>query len=109
MIDDKWYRVLKLLVQLLLPAAGTLYFLVIGPDPILGVLLTVDLVLGTILLFMQREYASHIGLGDLIVERDEEGIEGLRLALDHTPEELAGKYEVRFKVKREPPPLKAVS
>lgn len=99
MVSDKLYDGLRFLVQVLLPGAGTLYFLLQGADSVLGGILVAVFVLGVLLRLSQRVYAKRIGHGDLLVEEDADGAAGLRLALEQTPEELVAQREVRFKVK----------
>lgn len=106
MITGKLYDWLKWIAQIFLPALGTLYFTIaeiwgLGHGVnIVGTIMAVDLFLGVLLGISQVTYAKQIGQGDLLVEEDETGAKSMRLALDHTPEELATKQEVRFKVKK---------
>lgn len=108
MITGKTYDVLRWIAQVLLPFVGFLYFIGSGiwdwsnGETFLAIVIIVDLVLGVMLWISQMVYATHIGLGDLLVEEDPQtGARGLRLALDETPEELADRQEVRFKVKKQ--------
>jgi hypothetical protein len=106
MITGKRYDWLKLLAQIILPAVGTLYYILAGllelgeTDNVVGTIMAIDLGLGVFLWISQRVYAQNIGQGDLVVEDDAMGEPSMRLELDHTPEELADKREVRFKVKK---------
>ena len=110
MITGKKYDVLHWIAQVLLPTLGVLYFIGVGlwdwsnGESVLGAILIVDMLLGGVLWVSQVAYTQHIGQGDLLVEEDPHtGTQGLRLALDNTPEELVAKREVRFKVKKERP------
>lgn len=106
MITGKLYDWLKWIAQIFLPALGTLYFTLAGiwslghADDVVGTIMAVDLFLGLLLGISQVNYAKQVGQGDLLVEEDETGAKGMRLELDQTPEELATKKEVRFKVKQ---------
>lgn len=104
MITGKLYDWLKLIAQIFLPTVGTLYFAfsenLPKADTVVGTIIAVDLFLGVVLYVSQGVYAMKIGRGDLVVGEDENGADGMRLILDHTPEELAKMKEVRFKVKK---------
>jgi hypothetical protein len=105
MLTGKLYDWLKWTAQIILPACGTLYYALAdilnlaSAYSVVGVVVTIDFLLGVWLGISQWVYAKQIGQGDLLVNEDEDGA-GMRLELDHTPEELATKQEVRFKVKR---------
>lgn len=109
MITGKLYDWLKWIAQILLPLLGTLYFAFSGSldlpkvDVVIGVIIALDLFLGIVLWISHFAYIMQIGQGDLLVEEDATGAMGMRLALDQTPEELASKKEVRFKVKKASP------
>lgn len=106
MITGKLYDYLKFLAQIALPALATLYFTLAqiwglpAAENVVGTIMAVDLFLGVLLGISQVNYAKQVGQGDLLVEEDETGAKGMRLELDQTPEELATKKEVRFKVKQ---------
>jgi len=108
-ITGRLYDWLKWIAQIFLPALGTLYYTLAGiwglpsADEVVGTIMAVDLFLGLLLGISQVSYNKQVGRGDLIVDEDEDGSQGLRLELDQTPEELAGKKEVRFKVTRKTP------
>jgi len=108
-ITGKKYDWLKWIAQILLPLLGTLYFAFSGildlpkVDVVIGVIIVLDLILGTVLWISQVMYIMQVGQGDLLIEEDETGAMGMRLALDQTPDELARKKEVRFKVKKDIP------
>lgn len=108
MITGKRYDWLKWCAQLLLPALGTLYYILatifgFGETAnVVGTIMAVDLLLGVFLNISQVKYGKHVGHGDLVVEEAETGETSMRLELDNTPEELASKQEIRFKVKRKP-------
>jgi hypothetical protein len=105
MITGPLYDKLKFLAQILLPALGTLYFTLAGiwglpaAEQVVGSIVAIDAFLGVALGLSQQAYGRKVGKGTLHVEKNEEGT-GMRLELDETPEQLAGKEEVRFKVQR---------
>jgi len=108
MITGPLYDKLKFLAQIALPAVGTLYFALAGiwglpaAEQVVGTIVAVDTFLGVLLGISQTKYLDQkVGEGTLHVETDAAGETGMRLELDKTPEELAGKEEVRFQVKRE--------
>lgn len=109
MITGKLYGWLKWIAQILLPALGALYFAfsrlwnLPNVETIVGIIIAVDLFLGVVLWISQLVYAMRIGQGDLVINEDPSGEVGMRLELDQTPEELARKKEVRFKVKKNSP------
>lgn len=105
MIKGKAYDYLKFTAQILLPALGALYFGLAGiwglpsAEEVVGTIVVVDTFLGVLLGISQNQYLNNnVGEGQLHVERDAAGELGMRLELDETPEDLAGKDEVRFKV-----------
>lgn len=107
MITGKLYDYLKFLAQILLPALGALYFGLAGiwglpsAEEVVGTIVVVDTFLGVLLGISQNQYLNNkVGAGTLHVEKDETGETGMRLELDQTPEQLAAKDEVRFKVNR---------
>lgn len=107
MITGPLYDKLKFLAQVLLPALGTLYFALAqiwglpSAEEVVGTIVAVDTFLGVLLGISQAQYMNNkVGEGTLHVEQDATGETGMRLALDETPEQLAGKDEVRFKVKK---------
>lgn len=108
MITGKRYDWLKWVAQLLLPAVGTVYYILAGilglgeADNVVGTIIAIDLVLGVFLNISQVKYGKNVGHGDLVVEEAETGETSMRLELDNTPEELASKQEIRFKVKKKP-------
>ena len=112
MITGKLYDWLKWIAQILLPFLGTLYFAFSGildlpsVEAIVGTIMVLDLLLGTVLWISQVTYIMQTGRGDLLIEEDESGAVGMRLELDETPEDLARKREVRFKVKKKSPKQK---
>lgn len=105
MITGPLYDKLKFVAQILLPALGTLYFTLAGiwglpaAEQVVGTIVAIDAFLGILLGITQTKYLNEeVGQGILHVEKTEDG-KGMRLELDETPEELAGKSEVRFKVR----------
>jgi hypothetical protein len=107
MITGPWYDRFKFLAQIALPAVGTLYFTLASiwglpaAQEVVGTIVAVDAFLGILLGISQNQYMKNdVGEGQLHVEMDAAGETGMRLELDETPEELAGKEEVRFKVRK---------
>jgi hypothetical protein len=107
MITGPAYDKLKFLAQILLPALGALYFGLAGiwglpsAEEVVGTIVVIDTFLGVVLGLSQAKYVSEkVGEGQLHVETDAAGETGMRLELAETPEELATKDEVRFKVNR---------
>lgn len=107
MITGPLYDKLKFTAQILLPALGTLYFTLAGiwglpaAEEVVGTIVAIDAFLGILLGISQKQYLDNkVGAGTLHVETDEAGEKGMRLELDETPEQLAGKEEVRFAVQR---------
>lgn len=108
MITGPLYDKLKWLAQIGLPAMGTLYFALAqiwglpSAEEVVGTVVAIDTFLGVLLGISQNQYLDKkVGEGTLHVEQDREtGEKGMRLELDETPEELAGKEEVRFRVQR---------
>lgn len=105
MITGPLYDKLKFVAQILLPALGALYFGLAGiwglpsAEEVVGSIVVIDTFLGVLLGVSQNQYMNNkVGEGQLHVERSPGGELGMRLELDKTPEELAGKEEVRFKV-----------
>lgn len=105
MITGPLYDKVKFLAQILLPALGALYFALAGiwglpaAEEVVGTIVAVDAFLGVLLGISQKNYIDNeVGEGILHVEETAEGEKAMRLELEHTPEELAGKQEVRFKV-----------
>lgn len=106
-LSPKAYEFLKNLVQLILPAAGTLYFSLAGiwglpaGEKVVGTLAVLATFLGVILKISSRTYDA-LGKafdGDMVVDDDGEGPR-FRLELETPPEEFAGKDKVSFKVVR---------
>lgn len=107
MITGPMYDKLKWLAQIGLPAVGTLYFALAAiwglpnAEEVVGTIVAVDAFLGVLLGISQKQYLDQkVGEGTLHVEPGEGNETGMRLELDETPEQLAGKEEVRFKVDR---------
>jgi len=88
---------------LLLPVVGTIYFIlseittVPAVDVVLGSIAAAQAILGTfILLRTARRYSGTLNVS----KNDEKTL--YSLDLNHNPEELEGKKEVRFKVSKNP-------
>jgi hypothetical protein len=103
MITGRLNRWCTWLVQIVLPALGTLYFVFSGPkaNTVVGIIMILIWLFGAMLWMSQLVYAMKVGQGDLVIDEDKSGAMSMRLELDQTPEELANKREVRFKVKRQ--------
>jgi hypothetical protein len=107
MITGPLYDKLKFTAQILLPALGALYFGLAGiwglpsAEEVVGTIVVVDTFLGVVLKVSQDQYLNNkVGEGTLHVEPGVGDETGMRLELDETPEQLATKEEVRFKVDR---------
>ena len=99
LISNTSYNVLKWIVQIVLPAVGTLYFALATiwglpyGEQIIGTITAVALFGGTILKISNKTYS---GDGTLVVDPDDN--QNMRLVLDATPEELAEKKSITFTV-----------
>lgn len=106
MITGKLYDWLKWLAQVILPAAGTLYFTLASiwglgyGREVIGTITAVDLFLGVILGISQITAKNAIeNGGELIIHPDGRRVFELsENVLD--AEAIAGKREVRFRVKK---------
>ena len=106
MISNAMYDRLKFLVQVALPAAGTLYFALAGlwglpaAEQVVGTIVAFTTFLGVLLGISTKNYNRDIAEGgELVVERYPEGNQ-FRLELDEDVEALARKREVRLHVVR---------
>ena len=99
LLTNKSYDVLKWIVQIVLPAIGTLYFALASiwglpyGEQIIGTITAVSLFGGTVLKLSNKTYS---GDGTLVVDPDDN--QNMRLVLDSTPEELAEKKAITFAV-----------
>ena len=99
LLTNKSYDVLKWIVQIVLPAIGTLYFALASiwglpyGEQVIGTITAVSLFGGTVLKLSNKTYS---GDGTLVVDPDDN--ENMRLVLDATPEELAAKKAITFTV-----------
>lgn len=99
LISNTSYDVLKWIVQIVLPAIGTLYFTLATiwglpyGEQIVGTITAVALFGGVILKISNKTYS---GDGTLLV--NPEDTENMRLVLDATPDELAAKKSITFNV-----------
>ena len=104
MITGKPYEYLKFLAQVLLPALGALYFGLAGiwglpsAEEVVGTIVVVDTFLGVLLQVSSTVYnKNEVATGDLKVVETPEG-QKFTLELDESPEDLAEKDKVVFKV-----------
>jgi hypothetical protein len=108
-LNDKVYNVLKWLVQIVLPAAGTLYFALAGywdlpkPEEVVGTIVAVTAFLGAILGISAQGYKKSDARFDgeltvLSADVDESGQEVLNLAFNADPSVLKDRNEVSFRV-----------
>lgn len=99
LLTNTSYDVLKWIVQIVLPAIGTLYFALASiwglpyGEQIIGTITAVSLFGGTLLKLSNKTYS---GDGTLVVDPDDN--ENMRLVLDATPAELAEKKSITFTV-----------
>ena len=99
LLTNTSYDVLKWIVQIVLPAIGTLYFALASiwglpyGEQIIGTITAVSLFGGTLLKLSNKTYS---GDGTLVVDPDDN--QSMRLFLDATPEELAEKKSITFTV-----------
>lgn len=108
-LNNKVYNVLKWLVQIVLPAAGTLYFALAGywnlpnPEEVVGSIVAVTAFLGAILGISSQSYKKSDARfdGELTVLSSEVGDDGeevLNLAFNADPAVLQERNEVSFRV-----------
>jgi hypothetical protein len=108
LFTNKTYNFLKYLVQIGLPALGSLYFALAGmwdlpnPEEVVGTIVVVTTFLGTLLGLSAKTYnkaepsydgAINIGIGD-----DDQKV--FSLDLDSDPEDLENMDQVVFKVNK---------
>lgn len=106
-MTNKVYDVLKFLAQIFLPALGTLYFTIAGiwnlpaAEQVVGTIVAIDAFLGALLSLAKRGYDKDVVMaGNMVVHHLESGGKNFSLELDHEPEELEDKREVRFEVQQ---------
>lgn len=94
-------RLSRHLVQVVLPAFGTLYFALStglgfpGGAEVIFATSAIGAFLGTALGLNSRRIPDS---GEILIEETEDGVDLQRISLDATPSELAKMREVRFKV-----------
>lgn len=104
MITGKLYDWLKFVAQIVLPALGTLYFVLAGiwglpsAEQVVGTIVAVDTFLGALLGISQLNYNKQIADGGVLKVGADGDPSQFRLELDEHPEDLAEKKEVHFKV-----------
>jgi hypothetical protein len=106
LLNNKVYNVLKFIALVLLPALGTLYFVLAQiwglPDPekVLGTISAVDTFLGAMLGISNKQYQSDPARfdGTLAIEDHEDG-SSLRLT-QVDPKALVEKDEIVFRIDR---------
>ena len=106
LLNDRAYEGVKQIVQLGLPAAGTLYFALAGiwdwsnAEQVIGTIAALNVFLGVLLTISSREYKASDerfdGTMDVIEQAN--GKMTFSLNLNGDPEELLGLNEVIFKV-----------
>lgn len=106
MFSNRTYDWMKYLAQIVLPAVATLYFalsqiwgLPKGHE-VVGTITAVDAFLGVILQLSSAQYnRKNVATGEAYVDISNP-TSPIRLSLDHSPEEMAAKDKVTFKVVR---------
>lgn len=106
LLSNKIYDVLVFVAQILLPAAGSLYFALAGvwgfsnADTVVGTIVVVDTFLGALLGLNKLAYNSSEAKydGTMEVFRTVEGKKTFSLNLNSDPQDLDQKKEVIFKV-----------
>jgi Putative phage holin Dp-1 len=104
--SDRTYGAVKNLVQLGLPAAGTLYFTLASiwdlpaAEQVIGTIAAVNVFFGVLLSFSSRTYKASDArfAGDVVVTEAPNGRKTFSLELNDLPETLEEKSEVLFKV-----------
>lgn len=108
MLNNRLYDALKFVAQIALPALGTAYLGLAGywdlpnPDEVVGTIVVVDTLLGTLLGLSNKQYMNNDGnfAGDLhVVKTEDEGVQTM-LAFNpgSSPESLVDQKTVELKV-----------
>ncbi len=106
LISNKTYNCLKFLVQIVLPAFGTLYFTLASiwnlpaAEQVIGTTVAVSTFLGVILRISTKSYNASEGQydGALHVSEREDGVKVYSLDLNADTSVLDNKQNVKFKV-----------
>lgn len=106
-MSNKLYDFLKRLVQIVLPAAASLYFGLASiwefpnPDKVVGTIAVITTFLGVILGISNNLYYSSGAMydGELVVSRKQDGGEVFTLELDGDPHDIPKFNNLLFKVK----------
>ncbi len=102
-LSDKTYDLLRSISQYILPALGTLYFLLAGiwglpnADKIIGTITAIDMSIGILLGYSSANYE---GDGTMVVDTSNPEKDIYRMEVDDI-EGLANKSQVTFKVKND--------
>lgn len=113
-LSDKAYNNMKKVVQLGLPATSSLYFGLAsiwglpGAEQVVGTIAVITTFLGVTLGVSTKQFnAADTADGEMVVITDGGGVRTFSLEVDGDPDELAGKEEIKFKVRKtdipEPP------
>ena len=107
LLTNRLYDALKFAAQILLPAAGTLYYAVAtiwglpNPEEVVGTIVAVDAFLGALLSISTKQYdksdAKYDGSID-IAEQDD--VKTFSLSLNQHPETIEKMSQVVFKVNK---------
>ena len=103
LLTNTSYDVLKWIVQIVLPAIGTLYFALASiwglpyGEQIIGTITAVALFGGTVLKISNKTYS---GNGTMLVDTSDPDKDTYRLILGSDPAELANQTSVTFKVEK---------
>jgi len=107
MLSELWYKRFKWLVQIVIPAFGTLYLSldkfwnVPNEEAVAGTCLVVATFLGVILGISNRTYVNSDSRFDgevHITQAPDGGVKTYSLVMNGDPEDIDGKSEVTFKV-----------
>ncbi len=102
MLTDKSYKIGKKLVQILLPAFASLYFVLGLPstDQVVGVTAIITTFLGVCLaissILYEKSNAAYDGI--FIVHTNEDGRKLFSLEIDKDPDEMEEKGSISFKI-----------
>lgn len=105
MLNDRTYDIVKQLVQIVLPALGTLYFTLAAiwdlpaAEQVIGTLAAVATFLGVFLGLSHKKYMEDDKRfdGDVVVTKTDVGVL-YTLELNDNPDELKDRKELSFKV-----------